>query len=265
MASEELSPARIRQAHQVLSASLEIAVDDRLIPRNPCAKVKLPTVRPRRQLFLSAGQVSALVEAAETREPGAGTLIMLLAYSGMRWGEATALKPHNVDTGRGRIHVMEAFSEVDGKLILGTPKTHEARWLIVPRFVADRLEEYLAAEFGRRVFELVFPAPSGGPLRSSNFRRHVWIPAVEAAPGVPEGLLVHDLRDTAASLAISSGASIKAVQRMLGHASAAMTLDIYGHLFEEDLEDLADRMDSKYAHATAAPNVASLPVRGGGR
>lgn len=60
------------------------------------------------------------------------------------------------------------------------------------------------------------------------------------------GLLVHDLRDTAASLAISAGASIKAVQRMLGHASAAMTLDTYGSLFAEDLEDLAARMDAKY-------------------
>jgi integrase len=63
---------------------------------------------------------------------------------------------------------------------------------------------------------------------------------------MPEGLLVHDLRDTAASLAISAGASIKAVQRMLGHASAAMTLDTYGSLFEEDLEVLADRLEEKY-------------------
>ena len=58
--------------------------------------------------------------------------------------------------------------------------------------------------------------------------------------------MVHDLRDTAASLAISAGASIKAVQRMLGHASAAMTLDTYGSLFEEDLEALADRLEARY-------------------
>jgi integrase len=115
------------------------------------------------------------------------------------------------------------------------------------------------------VFELMFPAPSGGPLRSSNFRRHVWIPAVEAAAGVPEGLRVHDLRHTAASLAISSGAPIKAIQRMLGHKSAAMTLDRYGHLYEGELEELADRLHSKYADATPASNVTSLPVPGGGR
>jgi integrase len=66
---------------------------------------------------------------------------------------------------------------------------------------------------------------------------------------MPEGLLVHDLRDTAASLAISAGASIKAVQRMLGHASAKMTLDTYGSLFDEDLEDLADRLDDRFREA----------------
>jgi integrase len=62
---------------------------------------------------------------------------------------------------------------------------------------------------------------------------------------MPKGLLVHDLRDTAASLMIASGASIKAVQRALGHASAKMTLDTYGGLFEDDLEDLADRLERR--------------------
>jgi len=84
-------------------------------------------------------------------------------------------------------------------------------------------------------------APKGGPLRGANFRKKVWLPAVaEVRLG---DLVVHDLRDTAASLAISSGASIKAVQRMLGHASAAMTLDVYGGLYDEDLERLADRLE----------------------
>jgi integrase len=67
---------------------------------------------------------------------------------------------------------------------------------------------------------------------------------------MPEGLLVHDLRDTAASLMIASGASIKAVQRALGHASAKMTLDTYGGLFEEDLEELADRLERRAASRT---------------
>jgi integrase len=260
MADEGLSSARIRQGHQVLSASLEKAVNDGLIAKNPCAKVELPPVQKRRQLFLTAGQLAALVDSAERQSAGAGVLVLTLGYSGLRWGEATALQPQHLDTGRRRIRVVQAWSDVNGELILGSPKTHETRTVIVPSFVADRLEAYLDAEFGGRVLEWVFPAPNGGPLRSSNFRKNVWLPAVQAAPGVPDDLLIHDLRDTAASLAISSGAPIKAVQRMLGHASAAMTLDTYGSLYEDDLEELADRIGDKFGAVAATANVVSLPV-----
>ena len=123
--------------------------------------------------------------------------------------------------------------------MFGTPKTHEERTVVVPDFVVERL-----SLGGKSDDELVFTAPRGGVLRSSNFRNKIWSPAVEASGLAP--LIIHDLRDTAASLAISAGASIKAVQRMLGHASAAMTLDVYGGLFTEDLEELADRLQQKY-------------------
>jgi integrase len=110
--------------------------------------------------------------------------------------------------------------------------------LFVPEFVVERLPTRGEPD------DLVFTAPRGGVIRSSNFRNKVWNPAVEASGLAP--MIIHDLRDTAASLAISAGASIKAVQRMLGHASAAMTLDVYGGLFTEDLEELADRLEEKY-------------------
>jgi integrase len=97
---------------------------------------------------------------------------------------------------------------------------------------------------GKSPEDYVFTAPRGGPLRANNFRRRVFHPAAEQI-GIPD-LVPHDLRDTAASLAISAGASIKAVQRMLGHASAKVTLDIYGGLFEEDLEILADTLEERY-------------------
>lgn len=237
MVADDLSAARIRQARQVLHAALEVAVADGLIPSNPCNGVKPPTVRRRRQLFLTAHQLAALADAAENRQQGAGALVTLLGYAGLRWGEAVALDWANVDLKGRRVRVEVSATEVNGRLEWGDTKTHETRTVILPRFVVERL--------GSSGSGLVFTAPRGGPLRSSNFRRSVWIPACREA-GMPEGLLVHDLRDTAASLAISAGASIKAVQRMLGHASAAMTLDTYGSLFTEDLEDLADRMDAKY-------------------
>ncbi|MCH8993084.1 MAG: site-specific integrase [Acidobacteria bacterium] len=251
MTDEGLSAARVRQARQVLHASLEVAVADGLLARNPTEQVKPPTVHRRRQLFLTAGELATLSEACEDRQPNMGAFVLLLGWSGLRWGEAVALRGKSVNRRSRRIRVAEAVAEVGGRLEWGTPKTHEARVVIVPGFITEALP-IVAPD------ELVFTAPKGGPLRTSNFRRDVWAPACGASR-MPAGLLVHDLRDTAASLAISAGASIKAVQRMLGHASAAMTLDTYGSLFEDDLEDLADRLEAKFdAGRSTRARVVSL-------
>lgn len=259
MGAEGKSPATITQNRQVLHAMLEQAVGDDLIPRNPTAHVKTPSVKPRRQLFLTAQQVSLLATAAEARQSGAGLFVRFLAYSGLRWGEAVALRRNSFGD-HGRVRISESATEVGGKLIWGTPKTHETRLVILPRFLSERLANHVEGLAGD---DLVFTALRGGPLRVSNFRRSVWTPACEAS-GVPEGLLIHDLRDTAASLAISSDASVLAVTRMLGHKSAKMTLDTYASLFDSDLEELAEKMDKKFAAADAEDGdsdgkVANLP------
>ena len=245
MAKEDLSPARIRQARQVVNQMYEQAVDDGLVVRNPTAQVKAPTVRRRRQLFLSAPEVARLADTCEARQEGAGVMVRFLAYSGLRWGEMVALRRSSVTRNGRRVRVKEAATEISGKLEFGTPKSHQARNVILPAFVSARLASHIE---GMPKEALVFTAPLGGPLRTSNFRRSVWTPACEES-GMPEGLLIHDLRDSAASLMISAGASIKAVQRQLGHSSASMTLDTYGSLFESDLEELADRLDEKFATA----------------
>lgn len=244
----EVGPARVRQARSLLHQMLEVAVADQLIARNPTARVKAPTVRPRRQLFLTAQQVSRLADACDDRQSGTGVMVRVLAYTGLRWGEAVALRRSVINLDRRRIRVRESATEVAGNLEWGSPKTHETRTVILPGFLADRLAAHVQ---GMSPDDLVFTAPRGGPLRTSNFRRDVWAKACERSD-MPTGLLVHDLRDTAASLAISAGASIKAVQRMLGHASAKMTLDTYGSLFEEDLEDLADRLNDRFRDADVA-------------
>ena len=87
----------------------------------------------------------------------------------------------------------------------------------------------------------MFTAPEGGVLRNTNFRLRFFDPAAEKVGLV--GLTPHELRHTAASLAIAAGANVKAVQLMLGHASAAMTLDLYAGLFADDLDAVADRLD----------------------
>jgi site-specific recombinase XerD len=97
--------------------------------------------------------------------------------------------------------------------------------------------------------DLLFTAPEGGVLRNTNFRPRVFDPAAEKA-GLP-GLTPHELRHTAASLAIAAGANVKAVQHMLGHASAAMTLDIYAGLFPDDLDTVASQLDQAFPKTNA--------------
>ena len=135
-----------------------------------------------------------------------------------------------------------AFSEVRGELIEGTPKNHQRRSVPIPRFLVD---EPAANVAGKGKGELVFTAPNGGPLRNTNFRPRIFQPAADSV-GLP-GLTPHDLRHTAASLAIAAGANVKAVQQMLGHASASTTLDVYAGLFGDDLDAVATRLDEAFA------------------
>ena len=97
---------------------------------------------------------------------------------------------------------------------------------------------------------LVFPAPVGGPMRRSNFRRRAWLPATRRA-GL-DGLRFHDLRHTGVALAIAQGGHAKAIQERMGHSSVTVTLDRYGHLFEGLDERIAERLDAMWRDALAA-------------
>ena len=142
----------------------------------------------------------------------------------------------------------EAASEHSGRITIDTPKSHRRRYVPLPAFLADELASHLQS---RQLDDLVFTAPGGGPLRNSNFRRDVFDPAA-ASVGL-KGLRPHDLRHTAASLAVSAGANVKAVQQMLGHASAAMTLDVYAGLFSDDLAAVARSLHDAVAARAVVP------------
>jgi integrase len=113
----------------------------------------------------------------------------------------------------------------------------------IPRFLRDRIAEHLSTIEGKTT--LVFQAPNGGPIRYSNFARRVWKPALAEA-GLPD-MGLHALRHTCAALLIAQGAHPKAIQSHLGHQSITTTLDRYGHLFEDEHEKLAERIDAAYA------------------
>jgi len=226
----------------VLSLVLDHAVKDGRISKNPAKGVRRPRAARSHMIYLTHGQVDELAVACEPD----GTLVRVLAYTGIRWGEAAALRVGRVDLTRRRLSIDEATSEVGGRVIFGTPKTHKQRSVPFPAFLTDPLA---AATAGKGADDLVFTAPGGGVLRNTNFRSRVFDRAKKEL-GLP-GLRVHDLRHTAASLAIASGANVKAVQSMLGHASAAMTLDVYAGLFTDDMDAVAGLLDAAVSQARA--------------
>jgi integrase len=240
----DLAPASVRYVHRVFSLIMELAVRDKRIPSNPATGVRLPQAAKPEKRFLTPKQVHQLADAAARYPiPEVGeqyrALILVLAFCGLRWGEMAALRVKRVDLMRRRLTVAESVVQVHARLEWGTPKSHAARSVPIPRSLVPVLTEVMA---GKAPDDLVFTTWRGKPLRNLNFRRDVFDPAARDA-GLA-GLTPHELRHTAASLAVSAGANVKAVQRMLGHASAAMTLDVYAGLFDDDLDGVADRMDS---------------------
>lgn len=205
-------------------------------------------------LFLTADEVESL--ASVIREPYS-TLVHLLAYGGLRWGEAAGLRRKRCHLLRSRIEVAESLSEARGQLHFGSTKTYRTRAVVIPSFLRDSLAEHLAREVETDANALVFTSTNGQPLRNSNFRRQVWYRAVADA-GLPDGLRIHDLRHTCASLLISQGAHPKAVQAHLGHSSISVTMDRYGHLFPSDMEALAEALDRVRHQALVKHGISSL-------
>ena len=195
--------------------------------------------------------------------------MLLLGVGGLRWGEAAALRPCDIDWLKRRVNLTRNAVMVSDKVIMGTLKGNKNRTVVVPQFVIDALS-IAAAGKGREelLWATGFGTPMGPPAPNTSWlayavkrcqqaadaaraqeARHGQEPTTPAFPRIT----AHALRHTAASLAISSGANPKVVQRMLGHASAAMTLDVYADLFESDLDAAAESVGKMWARAVGSP------------
>jgi integrase len=265
-APRPLSATSVIRLHGVLAGILDVAVKDRRLAQNPARDIRLPRKVPKRRAYLTHAQVELLASYSGQY----ATLVRFLAYTGLRWGEATALRVRHLDMLNRRLSVEENAVRVKGRVVVGTPKNHERRTVPIPAFLMlelgqqceDRERDQLV--FGNRLSHLNRPANKEGWYVRA-------IRKAQADDATFPTLTVHDLRHTAASLAISSGANVKVVQKMLGHKSAAMTLDTYADLFDHDHDAVADALDKARSAAgvgemwgerggEAAPVVA-LPSR----
>lgn len=202
-----------------LRGTLDIAVTLGLIDSNPCVGVKLKRAERRDARFLSVKEVRVLAGKAD----GDGRpMIWLLATTGVRVGECCRLDVGDIDAKRRRLRVRKS-------------KNGEARDVPIPASVLAMLD--LSREKGSPLFA----SKLGKRVEVRNWRRRVFAPAAEAA-GFTD-LHVHDLRHTAASLMIRSGATPKDVQKALGHKSASMTLDLYAGWWDDALDGVSNRME----------------------
>jgi integrase len=251
-----LAPSTIRKCYQLLARVFDEATETGLIGASPCHRIPLPTDERPEPALLTPQDVERLADVIDDRYRA---LVLTAAYTGLRWGELAGLRVPRVDFLRRRIDVAEILVEVDGAMTFGPPKTKTSRAFVsFPAFLADELGAHVAAypdpERRRR---LLFVSDEGTPLRRSNFRRRVWIPAaVEAGVGAMvkdpatrreryEGATFHDLRHACASWLIHAGANPLEVAAKLRHARVTTTLATYGHLFpgtDERLDGLLEGM-----------------------
>lgn len=230
-----LSPSRVHHAYQVLDQVLRYAMRSKRLAFNPANDVELPRKTTTEKISLTHAQVRELAEAAGEL----ATMIYVLAYAGLRYGECAALRVGDVDVARRRLRVSRSVTYVTGTGdVEGSTKTHASRTVPVPQFLADRLAE---AVKGRGPGERLFPCEGYDAMPLDYFR---WrFDKAANAVGL-SGITPHTLRHTAGSLALASGASVVTVQKLLGHQSATTTMNVYAHQLPDDFDALAAAMDS---------------------
>jgi integrase len=233
---------------------LRYAVKAKHLPANPADGIELPRKPEVEQRYLTHEQLHRLAVASGRFR----TFILVLGYCGLRFGEAAALRVGDVNLSSRRIRVRRSVTAVTGRgLVEGPTKNHSARTVPVPKFLAP----LIATEIGKRGDDdLLFPSRRHAYLTEGEVR---WVFDSAAATVGVAGLTPHELRHTCASLAITAGANVKVLQTLLGHKTATLTLDRYGHLFlfPDDLGRIADAFDAAAeATADALRTVAPLKV-----
>jgi integrase len=220
MKRDGLSASRIRQAYRVLSQIMASAVDNGLIPASPCRGVRLPRMPQTEPHILTPLEASRIVRHAAVPHD---LLIALLAFAGLRVGEAFALRRGDIDVPGRLVLVDENLAEANGALVFDTPKSHQKRAVTLAPSLVKRLAAYLDGLPGGDD-ALLFTNRSGRPLRYNQWRKACFDPAVSAA-GLTD-VTPHDLRASHGSWVADRYGVMTAAHR-LGHSNASVTTRHY--------------------------------------
>ncbi len=253
-----------------VKAILNRAVALGFLAKSPARHIENPPIDPKEARVLDKAELGRLAGELSGQDRA---LVLLLAWGGLRIGEALGLRVENVDFLKRRVNINRAVKDVHGRIIIGKPKTKgSVRWVALPAFVMNELAPL--CDSGDRE-ALVFRNSDGTYLRANNWRRRVFYPACERAGiGVPKldasGMrigweiappTIHDLRHSAASLMHQDGYSLLQAQAVLGHSNQYMTAR-YSHVFDDDLDKLAEQRDVAFRNASPNPAAFSRPFEG---
>jgi integrase len=232
--SATLAPGTVGQVYKVARRMFASAVDDRMLAASPCHRVRLPRHDRPEVVVPTIEQITTLVAAVSPRYRA---LVVMLAGSGLRIGEALGLNVSDVDFLRRTVKV-ERQRLPSGRI--GPPKTAKsARTVPLGQVVIDALAAHLAAYPSDGV---LFTVATGKPLAYPAWLA-IW---ARSNKSVELDIDTHALRHFYASAVIAGGASVKVVQTRLGHGSAAVTLDTYGHLWPDDDDLTRTVMDAAF-------------------
>jgi integrase len=235
----------IANKHGFLSSALNAAVRAGHIPSNPAAGQRLPTSERQEMICLTQDDfVRLLSNITEFWCP----LVEFLVASGCRWGEATALKPSDIDRANGTVRITRAWKRTYDRsgYEIGPPKTKKSvRTINVPKSVLDKLDysnEWIFLNKARR------------PVKGNGFHDRIWRPAVERTwpsvdrdgnPIIDKSVpilrpRIHDLRHTCASWLVLASVPLPVVQQHLGHESINTTISLYAHIDRRSMQTAAE-------------------------
>ncbi|MEU2052995.1 tyrosine-type recombinase/integrase [Streptomyces bungoensis] len=248
MRTDGLSASRIRQAYRVLSQIMASAVDNDRIPQTPCRGVRLPRMPQTEPHIVTPLEASRIVGHAEKPHD---LLTALLAFAGLRVGEAFALRRSDVDLAGCLLLVDENLAEANGALVFDTPKSHQKRVLRLAPSLAKRLGAYLDQLPGGDD-ALLFTMAAGKPLRYNQWRKAFFDPAVSVA-GLTD-VTPHDLRASHGTWVADRYGVMTAAHR-LGHSNASVTTLHYARPVAGRDAQVAEASDAWFSGHDDAPGA----------
>ena len=234
---EGLSDRMVRMCHATCRSALQRAVQDGLIRTNPAEGCKLPPKKAREMQVLARDELQRFLIQAQAE--GYYELFLLDLATGLRRGELLALQWDDLDFETGVLTISKQVSLVRGKIVMSVPKTKSSiRKLVLPPAVVQVLKEYRESVHSR----WMFPSPvlEDLPLNPGSVYDRLQLILEHANC---KQVRFHDLRHTFATLALQNGMDVKTLSAMLGHVSAATTLDIYTHITDDMQRAAAENID----------------------